>query len=236
MSDVERRAPIALTTLYAVAMFGVAALVVFAIVANGVEHSGALTRFDLRDFSRRQSTVTAEGARFYVIVSLVGSPASMTILAALGALRFGWQRHMLLLVSWIIAFAGAGLLVVILKRTIHRSRPDGAGLFLHGTSLSFPSGHAVGSMVGFGMLTYVLLRCRVTGHASRAGVVATASLIVGLIAYSRLYLGVHYISDVIAGLALGTVWLIICVGAAEFARRHGPPLARGRRAARNRRR
>ena len=219
MSDVGRRDPIALTTLYAVTMFGVAALSAFVLIAHGVTHPDALTRFDLRDFARRQSGVTAAGVRFYVIVSLAGSPASMTILAALGALWLGWQRRTLLLVSWVSAFAGTSLLVVILKRTVHRARPGGAELFLHGASLSFPSGHAVGSVVGFGMLTYLLSTYRVNSLIARACLILSAACLVGLIAYGRLYLGVHYMSDVIAGLALGAAWLIICVGATEFAQR-----------------
>ena len=223
MSDVERRDPIALTTLYAVTMFGVAALIAFVVIAHGVTHPGAVTRFDLRDFARRQSRVTAQGVRFYVLVSLAGSPASMTMLAALGALWLGWRRRTLLFVSWVSAFASTSLLVVVLKRTVHRQRPGGAEQFLHGTSLSFPSGHAVGSVVGFGMLTYLLATFWVRGEISRACLVLIVACFVGLIAYARLYLGVHYMSDVIGGLALGAAWLIVCVGATEFAQRTRAP-------------
>ncbi|MEP7381660.1 MAG: phosphatase PAP2 family protein [Gemmatimonadota bacterium] len=219
MTDVERGYPIRLTTLRAVTMFGVAALIAFVLLAYGVTHKGALTAFDLRDLARRQSTVTEAGQRFSVIVSLVGSPASMTLLAVFGALWLVWHRRILLLVSWITAFAGANLLVVVFKRTIHRSRPVGAELFLHGASLSFPSGHALGSVVGFGMLTYLLALYGVKGEIRRTCLVVIAASIAGFVAYSRLYLGVHYMSDVIAGLALGAVWLIICVLAAEFAHR-----------------
>ncbi len=223
MSDVEPRDPIALTTLYAVTMFGVAALIAFVVIAYGVTHPGAVTQFDLRDFASRQRGVTAEGARFYVFVSLTGSPASMTILAALGGLFLAWQRRTLLLVSWVGAFAGASVLVVVLKRTVHRPRPAGAELFLHGASLSFPSGHALGSVVGFGMLTYLLAAYWVKGDRSRALLVLISACWVGLIAYGRLYLGVHYMSDVIAGLTLGAAWLASCVGATEFARRARAP-------------
>ncbi len=219
MIDVERRTPLPFTTHRAVTVFGAVALVAFLCLAYLVTHGSALTRMDLRDFDRRQSAISATGTPFWVALSLVGSPASMTLLAVLGALWLGWHRRIRMLVVWASAFAGASLLVVALKRTIHRARPDGAELFLHGTSLSFPSGHAVGSVVGLGMLTYLLAVYRIDRPMHRSCLVLIAAGTVSCIAYSRLYLGVHYLSDVIAGLLLGAVWLLVCVQASEFAYR-----------------
>ncbi|WP_373063608.1 phosphatase PAP2 family protein [Gemmatimonas sp.] len=200
-------------------MVGVAALVTFVVIAYGVTHGNALTGVDLRAFAGRQSMVTAEGQRVCVIVSLVGSPAAMTVLAVLGAMWLGWQRRLLLFVSWVTAFAGASMFVVVLKRTIHRARPGGAELFLNGASLSFPSGHAVGSVVGFGMLTYLLSLYWAERNMQRVCLAVIASGLVGAVAYSRLCLGVHYLHDVIAGLALGVAWLIICLLTTECAYR-----------------
>jgi len=200
-------------------MVGIAALGAFVVIAHGVKHGSSLTSVDLSDFAGRHGTVTPTRARFCVIVSRAGSPASMTILAVLGALWLGWQRRLLVFVSWITAFAGARVLVVVMKRTIHRSRPVGAELFLNGASLSFPSGHTVGSVVGFGMLTYLLSLYWAKRDMQRVCLIVMAACLVGAIAYSRLCLGVHYLSDVIAGLALGAAWLIICVLTTECAYR-----------------
>ncbi|WP_411280492.1 phosphatase PAP2 family protein [Gemmatimonas sp.] len=199
-------------------MFGAAALVAFGFLAHSVSHGRALSGVDRHVFTSCRGTVTgtAAGERFWVLASLAGSPASMTLLAVLGALWLGWRRRTPMLVWWITAFAGTSLLIFVLKRAFHRVRPDGAELFLHGASLSFPSGHAAGAMVGFGMLTYMLSRYVVNSAIHRASLVVIAAGIVGLIAYSRLCLGVHYPSDVIAGLLLGTAWLIIGVTANEF--------------------
>lgn len=207
------------TTLNVMTMFGAGALVVFVVIAYAVTHSVALTGFDARDFDRRQSTVTAAGKRMFEGLSLLGSPASMTILAVAGAVWLLWKRRGLLLASWVTAFAGANLLVVVLKRLIHRDRPVGAELFLHGPSLSFPSGHAVGAIVGFGMLTYLLSVCWINGDRYRNHLVVLATCTVALIGFSRLYLGVHYLSDVIAGLALGLAWLLSCIVVTELAYR-----------------
>ena len=217
MIEVERRKPLARTTLWSAVVAGVTAMVVFVIVAYGVTHGSAWTSADLRDFAARRGTVTPMRERLCVIVSLVGSPAAMTVLAVLGAMWLGWQRRLLLFVTWITAFAGASVLVVVLKRTIHRARPDGAELFLNGVSLSFPSGHAVGSVVGFGMLTYLLSLYWTKSNMQRACLAVIASSVVGAVAYSRLCLGVHYLGDVIAGLALGAAWLVICVLTTECA-------------------
>ena len=210
----------ALTTRYTAAMFAVAAFVAFVVITYGVTHGAKLTEFDVRDFAERQRTVTSSGERANVIVSLAGLPASMTILAVLGALWLGWNRRMLPFVFWLCAFAGASLLVVVLKRTMHRTRPFGADVFRHGTSASFPSGHTVGSVVGFGMLTYLLSSFWVNSHRSRIRLALIAVRLVGLNAHRRLYLGEHFLSDVIAGLALGAVWLSIYVQATEFAYRY----------------
>jgi len=221
MIDVERRDPIALTTLYAMIILGAAALVAFGFLAYAVVHGRALSSVDLRVFTSCRGTVTGTAAaeRFWVLVSLSGSPVSMTLVAVLGALWLGWQRRIQMLVWWTTAFAGTSLFVIVLKRTIHRARPEDAELFLHGASLSFPSGHSAGAAVGFGMLTYLLVQYRVKDDLHRTCVVVIAGVTVGLVAYSRLCLGVHYTSDVIAGLLLGAVWLIVGVTANELTHR-----------------
>ena len=67
------------------------------------------------------------------------------------------HRHWLLLGGWIAALVGGGVLDMTLKHLIQRPRPVYAAAFLYSTSWSFPSGHAMGSLIGYGMLAYLLV-------------------------------------------------------------------------------
>jgi undecaprenyl-diphosphatase len=130
-----------------------------------------------------------------------------------------------MLVGWLAAFAGAGLLDSMLKLAIRRPRPAGAQAFLHisilgySHSYSFPSGHALGSLVGYGMLAYLLVS-HYESRRARTAIVVLASVCVLAIGVSRLYLGVHYFSDVVGGYAAGVVWLAVVISGVEIARRH----------------
>jgi undecaprenyl-diphosphatase len=123
------------------------------------------------------------------------------------------------LIGWGAAFAGGGVLILALKRIIQRPRPLYGAAFLHGESFSFPSGHAMGALIGYGMLAYVLVIVWAERRRAQVAVVAIAAVLVAAIGLSRLYLGVHYFSDVVAGFAAGTVWLAACVSGVEVARR-----------------
>jgi membrane-associated phospholipid phosphatase len=76
----------------------------------------------------------------------------------------------------------------------------------------------MGSLVAYGMLAYLLVR-EVHGRRRRLAVIACATLLILLIGLSRMYLGVHYFSDVIGGYAAGVVWLAACISGLEVVRR-----------------
>jgi membrane-associated phospholipid phosphatase len=113
-----------------------------------------------------------------------------------------------------LAVTGIGALILdpSLKTLVGRVRPVVADPVAHGPGNSFPSGHALGSMVVYGMLTLVFLA--VVRHRWRGWFVALAALIVAAIGASRVALGVHFVSDVLAGWLLGAAW--ICVTAYAF--------------------
>lgn len=77
----------------------------------------------------------------------------------------------------------------------------------------------MGSLIGYGMLAYLLIAFWPPARRRRTAVIATAFVVVFLIGLSRLYLAVHFLSDVIAGYAGGTVWLVVCVTGLEIALR-----------------
>ncbi|MFN2572081.1 MAG: phosphatase PAP2 family protein, partial [Gemmatimonadales bacterium] len=90
---------------------------------------------------------------------------------------------------------------------------------LHHSTWSFPSGHAMGSLVGYGMLAYVLVLFGPRTPRFRAVTITGTAVLITAIGASRLYLGVHYFSDVMGGYAAGLLWLSACVCGVEIARR-----------------
>ena len=108
----------------------------------------------------------------------------------------------------ILAFISLGGLSVafLLKNIVHRARPLG-GLVTE-TSFSFPSAHAVMSVVFYGFIIYLLLP-KIKNKKLKALKIFIASILVLLVGFSRLYLGVHYLSDVLAGYTIGAIWLLL---------------------------
>jgi len=100
-----------------------------------------------------------------------------------------------------------------------RPRPPTALDFLSHLSWSFPSGHSMGSLIAYGMVAYLVVLALMPRRGLQAGVVAAATLLVLSIGLSRMYLGVHYFSDVMGGFAAGVLWLSACISGLEVARR-----------------
>ena len=132
-----------------------------------------------------------------------------------------WRRRWLYLGTWITAVAGSAALNHLLKGLFARPRPFFEHPLLVETSYSFPSGHAMESFVAYGMLAYLAVLLWLRSWETRVAVICGAALVVVLIGFSRMYLGVHYFSDVIAGYAAGGVWLSALITGAEAMRRGG---------------
>ena len=126
------------------------------------------------------------------------------------------QRVFLLLWTWLGAIIGGLLIEYVLKTTVHRSRPQYAAVYLHGHSYSFPSGHTMESTICYLLLAFLIWSHPSTKIAVGRTVVAAALALVVAIAFSRLYLGVHYPSDVLGGLLAGLGWLAACGAARRF--------------------
>jgi membrane-associated phospholipid phosphatase len=121
----------------------------------------------------------------------------------------------------VVGVGGAELLDVILKLIFARPRPSLPDPLLALTSYSFPSGHAMGSMAFYGLLAYLAIQ-RLSTWRWRVAVVIAMVFLILLIGFSRMYLGVHYLSDVLAGYAAGFAWLVITITGVEtiIRRRH----------------
>ncbi len=199
-------------------LVSVLALWLFGGVLEDVVAGDPLTQFDHIVAAQLHARASPFGVDFFRVVSFIGSPPSWTVIAV-GVLVWLMQtRQHLLAGGWAAAILGGGVLDLALKLLVHRPRPVFATPFVLAPGWSFPSGHSMGSLVGFGMIAYfLLLRTRRT--AAHVAIIAGAALLTLLVGFSRLYLGVHYFSDVIGGFAAGIVWLSACVTGLEVARR-----------------
>jgi membrane protein DedA with SNARE-associated domain len=200
-------------------VLSLAAVWLFAAVTEDVVQHDSLTRFDLTLETLIRAHSTPMGDKIFTVVSALGSPAAMAGIGAGGALLLLVRRQWLVLSAWVGAFGGAGLLTLVLKNLIQRPRPVAATTFLYGMSFSFPSGHALGSLVGYGMLAYLIGSMWIESTKERVRLGIATTVLVLAIGISRLYLGVHYFSDVVAGYAVGVLWLSVCMSGLQMAQR-----------------
>ncbi len=156
--------------------------------------------------------------RLFVAMTLLGTPVGMGIvtgaLSIVLALRKRWRWAVYL------AFTGGvgGLLNLVLKSFFARARPDLAEALRAAHGYSFPSGHAMGSTIVFGALGYLAFRS-LHSWRTRAAALAFCCTMALAISASRVYLGVHWISDIAAGIAGGLIWVIAATVAYETFRR-----------------
>jgi membrane protein DedA with SNARE-associated domain/membrane-associated phospholipid phosphatase len=196
-----------------------AGLWVFAGVTEDVVHHDPLTRFDLVVLEWFHAHRTPLGLALAEGISWLGSPLLLCVLGLVVAVMLAVNRSWLTLAAWGAALGGTRILGMVLKVAVQRPRPEPGPSLLHGEGFSFPSGHAMGSLVAYGMLAYLLLAFWVKRRVIRMGVVAVLSVLVVAIGLSRLYLGTHCFSEVIGGYAAGLLWLSACITGLEIARR-----------------
>ena len=197
--------PAGLMTAAALVSLAVAvlALLLFSWIATEVR-VGDTARFDLSVRMWVHQFFAPGLTRWMVLVSqLGGTGLASALLVALAALVLGgWRRAAVWL---IITMAGALVLDVGLKYGFHRARPAPFyGSLPH--SYSFPSGHALFSFCFYAMLAG-LINDRVRSLALRIVIWIVAALLILAIGFSRIYLGVHYASDVIAGYLAAALWV-----------------------------
>jgi membrane-associated phospholipid phosphatase len=158
---------------------------------------------------------------FMQAVTMLGSAQGLTIVVLVAAVILFLRRAWVEALALIAASAGAGLLDAGLKLWFHRDRPSVTWALARETTFSFPSGHAMLSLVVYGMILYLILRL------SRSRLLDVAASLIALplilaIGVSRVYLGVHYPSDILAGYLAGAIWLAAVIISLEALRRLFP--------------
>jgi undecaprenyl-diphosphatase len=202
------------------AVLVVAAGLLFAGLAQALGAHGDFEYAD-RLLSEELRTAASAGARQSLgWLTRLGDGRALTLLTLAGV---GWllmRGERALAIGLVVATAGNGLLNALLKHSFARERPllEAGAAGFHGWG--FPSGHASGTLVAYGMLAYLLLRL-VDGPRRWAALPLVVAVVLAVGA-SRVVLGAHYVSDVAAGFASGTVWLTGCIVALELWRQRMP--------------
>ncbi len=156
----------------------------------------------------------AHGSPFLTSVMFVatsfGSTVTVTCISVALGLYLLWRRRFFWFAVLVSSVAGGALLNRLLKYAFHRPRPHFDDPILRLTSYSFPSGHTMIATVLYGALAAYLL-ARTPDSGRRFIIIVSASFLIALVGFSRIYLGAHYLSDVLAAMAEGLAWLSLCL-------------------------
>jgi undecaprenyl-diphosphatase len=147
---------------------------------------------------------------FFERVTWLGNVPVLVSVTATAAAVLAWKRSRMELLLLILAVVGAEILTVGLKLGFHRERPFFSDPLASESSYSFPSGHASVSLAVYGTIAFIAAR-QLSNVRARLALLVAAAILIMLIGISRLYLGVHFLTDVIAGFSLGLAWVTLCV-------------------------
>ena len=153
--------------------------------------------------------------RLTIAITYLGDPFWLTCLCLVLAAVLFWQKQRSSAATLTIVVTGGVGLNFLLKDLFSRNRPMLEERLMDVDFYSFPSGHAMISLIAYGFLSYLLINYY---DRWQSLIVSIATILIVLIGFSRLYLGVHWFTDVLAGYAAGLVWLLICILSLEVTR------------------
>lgn len=151
--------------------------------------------------------------QFFSSITLLGKWWLIAIFTFIVSLFLWYKKKQLYLWPLWLALGGSEFFVYLAKKIVHRPRPLNA--FLIEDTFAFPSGHASVAMVFYGLLAYIIMRY-ITKWRSRLNLAFLVSSLIIAIGFSRLYLGVHYLSDVLGGYLVGLFWLVVGISFIEW--------------------
>ena len=206
MQTIKHKIPV--LAVLAIVFSGIAFSWVFLETVENIWFQERMVQLDVQVIQWLQARHTALGDRVFSGVTHLGNPFLLAAIAAvtsIGLLLLGRKQESLLLVG---GFVSLTAVVIAVKYLIDRHRPsEVAGLVIE-NSPAFPSGHASMSLFLYVFLAYLIAR-KVSGPQKKLAILFAAVLLACLIGFSRLYLAVHWPSDVIGGFALAGVWLSV---------------------------
>ena len=199
-------------------IFAVGALIFFGWLASEI-FEGETKIFDETIRQAIHQTATPALTGLMIFISFIGAPVFLAIsgvVALIIFLRLKWRRAAVL---FVITMAGEIILDLTLKAFYARVRPEPFFDYHLPSSYSFPSGHALGSFCFYGILAW-LVTARLENRTAKIVIRIFAAALIFLIGFSRIYLGVHYPSDVVGGYSAALVWTVtVALGDFFFNRR-----------------
>lgn len=161
---------------------------------------------------------TPWATRGVLLFTNLHSTAGITIFALLLAFYLAWKRFGRWLLTLVLAVPTGMLINALLKQVFMRARPDLGEPLLTLSTYSFPSGHVASATLFYGVLA-AFLCTRIRSWRWRVMIGLAACMQVALVGVTRLYLGVHYFTDVIAAVAWSAAWMSLCFIAVDALKR-----------------
>jgi undecaprenyl-diphosphatase len=147
---------------------------------------------------------------FFFTVTILGNWITIAILFLIAVLILRKYHKSFLIGPFLVVILGSGIMTLLTKLVVGRARPTGdIPLYIEKLS-SFPSAHAALSFAFFGFIIYCLLRSRLS-RVIKITLTTLSIFMIIAVGFSRLYLGVHYTSDVLAGYLVGLLWVLVAM-------------------------
>lgn len=180
----------------------------FIIIFIGLLYSEGITRFDNWIAGPILSSRNTVSTTLYVFLTHFGGEIYLSLIILICSLIFIWKERNYYPAIWLVtqSLLGAVLFNQALKAIFRRSRPLVETL-VDQNGFSFPSGHSMGSLICYGGILFLILR-NIRRPSIRNGLIALFAILVLFIGISRVYVGVHYPTDIIGGFSVGAAWLI----------------------------
>jgi membrane-associated phospholipid phosphatase len=157
--------------------------------------------------------------QFMIVITELGSVWFVTTLSLITVLVLWFKfKDKWGILFFVLAVGGGGLLTTLLKNFYERGRPS-INPDIDAVGFSFPSGHSMGSVIFYGFIIYLIVRSSLSA-AAKWSLSTLGVILFLLIGISRIYLGAHFPTDVLAGQMAGAVWLILCLTALEWVEWH----------------
>lgn len=181
----------------------------FALIAENVVNGGALTIVDQEIAQWLHAHSTTMLTQCLLVITHLHDPWVLSPVAGIITLYYIWKKRWYAALSVLLVVQGAMLLNLLAKHSFQRVRPTFDDPLITLATYSFPSGHVVASTVFYGTLVALLIFQKPALHRA-IYILPIAFAMVTLVAFSRMYLGAHYLSDVLAAFLEAMIWVVLC--------------------------
>lgn len=200
------------------ALLLVGATWMFSAIAEEVVTGEPLTLLDVRFSSWIQAHHWQSLVKAMLVITHLHSTTAVSLLTIAFALYLFQQRERYWIITLVLTVFGGMLLNLVLKNVFRRPRPLFDDPILTFSSYGFPSGHTMAATCFYGVVAAFVL-WRIRAWPARVLAASLAVFMVLLVGFSRIYLGAHYLSDVLGAMLEGLAWLALCLTAFETTRR-----------------